>query len=129
MCIDILMAVQGMLGNGYSSLQLAGLFMVSLLVMTTGASLFVVYDRRYYSKTLKSSLIHTIAYAIAVSALSTLSFYSIYSFNQNALGAQLHAAENLSLMFGVLRIAVFFASAPVIAYGLNQFCSRRQGNP
>jgi len=126
MSVDISMAVQGVLNNGYSSLQLAGLFMLSLLVMVAGASLFVVYDRHYYSKTLKASLIHSAVYAIAVSVMSSLSFYQIYSFNQNALAAQLYATENLSLLFGVLRIAVFLASSPVIAFGLNRFYSHRQ---
>ncbi len=127
LCIDILLSVQGILGNGYSSLQLAGLFLLSLLVMVAGASLFVVYDRHYYSKTLKTSLIHSAAYAIAISLMSGPSLYGIYSFNQNALAAQLHATENLSLLFGALRIAVFLASAPAIAYGLNRHYSRRQG--
>jgi DNA-binding transcriptional ArsR family regulator len=126
MSVDILMAVQGVLGNGYSSFQLVGLFLLSLFVMVAGASLFVVYDRHYYSKTLKTSLIHSVAYAIAISIMSILSFYQIYTFNQNTLDAQLHATENLSPLAGILRIAVFLASAPVIVYGLNRFYSRRQ---
>ena len=129
MSIDILMSVQGVTGNGYSSLQLAGLFIGSSLVMITGAILFVVYDRHYYSKTFKSSLTHSTVYALAISAMSMLSFYSIYSFNQNALSAQLHATENLSLLFGGLRIAVFLASTLALAYGLNRFYNRRQGKP
>jgi hypothetical protein len=127
MIVDILMAVQGVLNNGYSSFQLAGLFLLSVLVMVAGESLFVVYDRHYYSKNLKTSLIHSAAYAIAVSVMSSLSFYQIYTFNQTALDASMYATENLSSLLGILRIAIFLASAPVIAYGLNRFYCRRQG--
>ncbi len=124
LCIDILMSVQGILGNGYSSLQLAGVFLASSLVMIAGAFLFVLYDRHYYSKTLRKNVIHSSAYVIAVSVLSSLTFYNLYSFNQNA--SPLEATENLSPMFVVLRTVIFIASTIALAYGLNRFYSRRQ---
>lgn len=126
MSVDILMSVEGVLNNGYSSFQLAGLFMLNLIVMVAGVVLFVVYDRHYYSKKFKTSLIHSAAYAIAVSVVSSLTFYQIYSFNQTALDIQPYATENLSLLSGFLRVAIFLACTPAIAYGLNRFYSRQQ---
>lgn len=126
MIVDISLAVQGVLWNGYSAVGLVGMFLLTFLVMVAGAALFMVYDRHYYSKNAKTSIIHSTLYAIGVSILSSLGFYSIYTFNQQTLAAQLNATENLPLMFGVLRIAVFLAIAPTIAYAFNKVSSRRQ---
>ncbi len=122
--MDITLSVNGVLGNGYSTAELAGMFLFTLAVMVAGAFLFTVYDRHYYAKNAKTSIIHSTLYAAGVSALSFFSFYRVYDFNQTALAAQLHATENLPLMFGVLRVAVFIASAPAIAYGFSKLSHR-----
>lgn len=130
MCIDILMSVQGVLGIGYSIFQLAGLFLLSSLVMITGGFLFVVYDRHYYFKTIRTSFIHSAAFAIAISVISIPSVYNIYLFNQQTLAVSgSHSIENFSLSFGFLRIIVFFVGTIIIAYGLNKFSVHRKDKP
>lgn len=120
MSLDINLAVQGVIVHGFSILQLAGLFLLSLLVMIAGVTLFTLYDRHYFSKNLKTSLSHSTIYGIGVSALSSLAFYSIYSFYQNSIVASLSANENFPLMFGFLRVAAFLVSTPAIVYIVNR---------
>lgn len=124
LCLDIFLAVAGLTGNGFSSIQLAGMFLLSLSVMVTGGTLFTLYDRYYYSKTAKTSIIHSTIYAAAVSVLASLVFNSLYSFGQS--GGSLNSVENLSLMFGGLRIGVFLVSTPLIAYAFSKVYKRRQ---
>jgi DNA-binding transcriptional ArsR family regulator len=128
MSVDITLSVRGIVGNGFSSLQLAGMFLFNLFVMITGIVLFTIYDRHYFSVNSKTSIIHSTIFAAGLSVLSSLAFYSIYSFNETALATALNSDENLPLMFGVLRIVVFLVSTPFITYTLNRVYSRRRQN-
>jgi DNA-binding transcriptional ArsR family regulator len=124
MSVDIALAVQGLIGNGFSTIQLVGMLLLDLFAMIGGLTLFTMYDRHYYSKNLRTSIFHSTIFAIILSVLSSLSFYSIYSFNKS--GFELGSQENLSLMFGFLRIVFFLASSPVIAYAFNRVDKHRK---
>jgi len=43
--VDIFLSVQGLVDRGFSGLQLAGMFLLSLSVMIAGGVLFTLYDR------------------------------------------------------------------------------------
>jgi DNA-binding transcriptional ArsR family regulator len=119
MCFDISLSVQGVIGKVFSPFVLAGIFLLSLSAMILGAALFTVYDRHYYSKNHKTSVIHSVIYIAAVAFLSSLAFYSVYSFGENSAIGALHNSGNLTLPYGILRIVVFVGSALTMACAFN----------
>lgn len=129
--VDISLSVQSMVGNVFSPFNLAGMFLLSLGAMIAGAALFTVYDKHYFSKDIKTSIVHSTIYIVVISLLSSLAFYSVYSSGQTSVYVALHTVGNLTFLFGILRVALFLGSAPAITYALNKFYNRRlpKNNP
>jgi DNA-binding transcriptional ArsR family regulator len=120
MSFDISLSVQSLIGKDFSSLVLAGIFLLSLGVMILGAALFTVYDKHYFSKDAKTNMLHSTIYVAAVGLLSSLAFYSLYSFSQNTGVNELKNSGNLTLPYGALRAIIFVGSALTIANAFNK---------
>ena len=121
--VDILLAVQSFL-EAFSLFQLAGMFLVSFFGMVFGVVLFAVYDRHYYSKDAKTNIVHSTIFAAAVTLVSSIVFYQMYSFGEATLTVTL-AGNEIPWQFGVLRAVCFMASAPAVAYALSKAKVRR----
>jgi DNA-binding transcriptional ArsR family regulator len=123
---DITLSVQGIM-EGFSTFQLCGIFLLSLFVMIAGVALFTIYDRHYFSKGIKTSIVHSTIFAAVIALLSSLTFYSIHSFTEGTLevAGSLSSGGNIPLQFGVLRALSFIASAPAVAYALSKARRRR----
>jgi DNA-binding transcriptional ArsR family regulator len=125
-CIDMTLSVQGMVGKIFSAFELAGFFLLSVGAMIAGMAFFTLFDRHYYAKDSKTSIIHSTIFVAASGSLSSLAFYSVYSFSLTSGTIAAHNIGNLSLLFGALRTAFFVVSAIAIAYILNKFHYSRQ---
>jgi DNA-binding transcriptional ArsR family regulator len=121
---DITLSVQSIVEGSFSTFQLAGMFLLSFFVMIAGVALFIIYDRHYFSKEVKTSIVHSTIFAAVIALLSSLTFYGIYSFTEGALTATL-AGSGIPWQFGVLRAVSFLASAPPVTYALNKARRRR----
>lgn len=117
--VDILLSVQSFL-EGFSLFQLSGMFLASFFGMVFGVVLFAVYDRHYYSKDAKTSIVHSTIFAAAVTLVSSLVFYQMYSFGEATL-----TGIGIPWQFGVLRAVGFMASAPAVAYAISKAKIRR----
>jgi hypothetical protein len=117
---DISLSVQSLIGKVFSPLVLSGIFLLSLGLMILGAALFTVYDRHYFFKDAKTNMIHSTIYIAGVGLLSSLTFYSLYSFSQNTGVNELQNSRNLTLQYGILRVIIFIGSALTIAYAFNK---------
>jgi DNA-binding transcriptional ArsR family regulator len=124
--IDITLSVQGVIGKIFSPMVLAGYFVLSLSAMIVGAALFTIFDRHYFSKDTKTSIIHSTVYVAALGLLSSLAFYSLYTFSENSGITAAHNSGNLTLPYGALRTIIFVGSSLAIAYALNKRISPRQ---
>jgi hypothetical protein len=106
-----------------ATLELTGALSATTAVMVLGVFLFILYDRQYYAKTLKSSIIHSTAFTIGISLLSVCFFNQLYSFNQATTSVrvgQVVTNQSIPWLFEIIRIAIFIASAPSIAYLLSK---------
>ena len=123
MIFDISLSVQSLIGKVFSPLVLVGVFLLSLGAMILGAALFTIYDRHYFSKDAKTNMIHSTIYVAAAGLLSSLGFYSVYSFGEISANGALQNSGNLTLPYGILRVTIFVGGALAIAYAL-----KRRGN-
>jgi DNA-binding transcriptional ArsR family regulator len=124
-CIDMLASVDVIM-DSVSSLQFLGMQLVGFAGVVFGLVLFVVYDRHYYSKNLKTNAIHATFFAFGVSLLVLLTFSSIYNFTQATLSVGASSkTETQWLMIGVLRSICFVAVAPFVAYVFDRTAKRR----
>jgi DNA-binding transcriptional ArsR family regulator len=121
--VDISLSVQGIM-EGFSTFQLAGMFLLSLFVMIAGVVLFAIYDRHYFSKDVKTNVVHSIVFAAAVTLVSSIVFYQIYLFSEGTLEGTL-VGSGIPWQFGVLRAVGFMASAPAVAYAISKARRRR----
>jgi len=117
--VDILLSVQSVI-EGFSLLQLAGMFLVSFFGMVLGVVLFSVYYRHYHSKDAKANIKYTTIFAATLSLVSSFTFYQMYLFSESSL-----TSSGIPWQFGVLRAVGFMASAPAVAYALSKVKSRR----
>jgi len=123
--VDIFVSVQSMSAGNLSLLQLAGLHFAGFSGMTVGLILFVFYDRHYYSKNLKTNLIHATVFAAAASLLVLLTFSSIHNFTQATLSMTVTAGNSGNQWVIVfLRTVSFLAAAPLVTYGINKLTKR-----
>jgi hypothetical protein len=111
---DIYFSVSIVLNHGYSTFALIMVFLVTSAIMVMGIFLFTLYDSNYYSKTIKSNIIHSAIFAVFCSVMSILFFNQLETFTQGAGAVQLSGTE-IPWMFEALRIMVFIASVPAFA--------------
>lgn len=121
---DITLSVQSIMEGSFSTFQLAGMFLLSLFVMIAGVVLFAIYDRHYFSKDVKTNVVHSTVFAAAVTLVSSIVFYQIYLFSEGTLEGTL-VGSGIPWQFGVLRAVGFMASAPAVAYAISKVKSRR----
>lgn len=121
---DITLSVQSIMEGSFSTFQLAGMFLLSLFVMIAGVVLFAIYDRHYFSKDVKTNVVHSTVFAAAVTLVSSIVFYQIYLFSKGTLEGTL-VGSGIPWQFGVLRAVGFMASAPAVAYAISKVKSRR----
>ncbi len=118
--VDILVSVQAVYSD-YQLWQMVSLQLLALFGMITSLLLFVVYDRHYHSKNLKTNIIHTTIFAVIMCVVGLVTFYTSYNFTQNTIemGAS-STFENplmdLQWILVVVRTTVYVASAPLIGY-------------
>jgi DNA-binding transcriptional ArsR family regulator len=124
-CVDILVSVENMSASNFSLWQLAGLHLAAFSGMTLGSVLFVFYDRHYYSKNLKTNLIHATVFAVGASLLVLLTFSGTHNFTQATL-AMAGTASNIGnqWIMVILRTVSFLAAAPLVTYGVNKLTKR-----
>ena len=118
MTVDILVSVQGILED-LSAFWLLGMFLISFFGMFFSVALFAVYYRHYHSKSAKSIILYSTSFAVAVTLVSSFTFYQMYLF-----GAGSAAGSGIPWQFGVLRAGFFMASAPAVAYAVSKVRKR-----
>jgi len=122
--VDILMSVQTIFSQ-LSLWQLAGLHFTAFSGMILGLVLFVFYDRHYYSKNLKTNLIHTTVFAFGISLVVLLTFSSTHNFTQATLAVAGTASNSGNQwIIVILRAVSFLAIAPLVTYSINKLAKR-----
>ena len=84
-CIPLTIDITVSVHTVYESIplwQLAGLHIVGFSGMILGLVLFVVYDRHYYSKSLKTNIVHATVFAVSISLVILFTGNSTYNFTQ-----------------------------------------------
>jgi len=117
--VDIYASVQLIYAGSVSSALLIGLYAVSLLSMYLGVSLFAFFDRAYSSKIVKTNILHSILYTLAIVFILSLHAHMQHSFTQNTLAlTALPIEENLSVVWQmtIARIILFALGSPFITY-------------
>ena len=128
--VDITTSVQNIIED-IPVWNMAGLNIVGLFAMMFGLVLFVVYDRHYYSKNLKTNIIHATIFATCMSAVALLVTNSTINFTQSTLATstatqtreQLFTALQWSM--ALIRTAAYVVAAPILSYAVNKLSKRR----
>lgn len=127
--LDIQFSVQTIYAATTTTAQLITTLSVSLLGMILGAALFTIYDRHYYSRRIKTNIVHSTIFALLPAAVAALSAYSISAF-QNATIAT-GSNTNLGNVFpwlGIARPIAFLGVSPVFTYAIARIISKRQND-
>ena len=123
--VDITLAVRSVLLEPMMG-QLASFSLLGFLGLVLCVILFTFYDRHYFSRKIKTNVLHSMVFAVLVSVLSFLTFYSVYSFSltfANPGGSIVNGT--LMLWVFILRTTVFLASVPFLTYAISRFLNRR----
>lgn len=128
--VDIIASVQT-ITESIPTWQLATWTLVAFLGMLAGLVLFVVYDRHYYSKNMKTNLIHAAAFAAGISAVMLLTANNTIGFVQSTLATSMSTAARAELFAAVqwsiviIRTTAYMLAALLIAYGFNKRAKKR----
>jgi DNA-binding transcriptional ArsR family regulator len=125
--VDIYVSVQNLYATPNLSLgYMVGMYLVGLSGMIFGIILFVFYDRHYFSKNVKTNVIHSTIFAIGISLMSIFSAYMIHRFEQATLLVQaiLPSNSGVTWLFSTLRTVSFLASAPLVTYNISKLTKR-----
>ncbi len=123
---DIYLQVQTIYGHLPIELIIS-VFAASLFGMVVSVILFVLYDRHYFIRTIRTTLLHSIVFAIGISLLSILAAYNSYYFQQQTLSIASNvslSASNSIWLLSIVRAIVFLAITPVIALRTSKLLSR-----
>jgi DNA-binding transcriptional ArsR family regulator len=122
---DIYLSVQSLYTSNFSLLHTVGMYLASFSGMVFGVIIFVLYDRHYFSKNVKTNVFHSTIFAVGTSLMSVFSAYAIHRFEQSAVAvAALPSNGSGILLFSVLRTLSFLASAPLVTYGISKLMKR-----
>ncbi len=122
--VDITLAVRSILAEPLE--QLAGFSLLGFTGLVAGVILFTFYDRHYFSKKVKSNVLHSTIFAGLVSVLSSLTFHSVYSLNLTFTSPGGPIENNTLLLWAfILRTTIFLASAPFLTYAMSKFLNKR----
>jgi DNA-binding transcriptional ArsR family regulator len=125
--VDIYVSVQNLVALNLSLEQLVGLYFAGLSGMVFGLALFVFYDRHYFSKSMKTNVVHSTVFAVGLSLLLISTIYLTHQFEQ-ATAAVTTSPNNIggTWMLSILRIAFFLVIAPFLTYITSKFAKRYQ---
>ncbi len=123
--VDIYVSVQNLYTPNLSLEQLVGFYFAGLSGMVFGVILFVSYDRHYFSKNMKTNVVHSTFFAVGISLLSISTVYMIHRFEQ-AAAAVAASPSNIggTWVLSILRTVSFFASVPLVTYGISKLAKR-----
>ena len=123
--VDIYVSVQNLYTPNLSLGQLAGFYFAGLSGMVFGMILFVFYDGHYFSKSMKTNIVHSAFFAVGISLLSIYTVYSIHRFEQETVAVAASLSNvGVTWLLSILRTASFLASAPLVTYGIRKFTKR-----
>jgi len=124
--VDIYVSVQNLYTTPNLSLgQMVGMYLASLSGMIFGVILFAFYDRHYFSKNMKTNVIHSTFFALGISLLSVFSAYMIHRFEQAAAAVAASPSNGgLTWLFSILRAVSFLISAPLVTYSISKLAKR-----
>ena len=108
---------------------LTWMYALSLLVMYSGAALFTVYDRRYFSKVPKKNILHSILFALAVVLTLIPSEYTTYQFMAKTLEVAAipnqHSSTQTSYALALLlRTILFVVGTPFVTHLTSRLAER-----
>lgn len=124
--VDIYLSVQNIYQPSLSAEQVTSMFLVSFFGMIFGVILFTFYDRHYFSKGVKASVVHSTIFGIVIALLSISSVYAIHSFEEATLATNAFHANSMTWLFGVLRTISFLGSTPVITCVVSKILNRHE---
>jgi hypothetical protein len=123
--VDIYVSVQNLYAPTLSFGQMAGLYLVGLFGMILGTILFAFYDRHYFSKNVKTNVVHSTIFAIGLSSLLVFSAYLSYRFEEATLSlAPLPSKGAMGWLFMILHAVSLLASAPPVSYSIGKLMKR-----
>jgi DNA-binding transcriptional ArsR family regulator len=123
--VDIYLSVQTLNGSSLSLEQVVGMFLTGFLGMLSGVVLFVFYDRHYFSRRVRTNVVHSEGFATALSLLSILTVYVVVSFQASTLtmGSSV-TYSNLTWLLGVARTVAFLSITPLLTYAIVRILNR-----
>jgi DNA-binding transcriptional ArsR family regulator len=123
--VDIYLSVQTLNISSLSLEQVVGTFLIGFLGMLSGVVLFVFYDRHYFSKRVRTNVVHSEGFATALSLLSILTVYVVVSFQASTLtmGSSM-TYSNLTWLLGVARTVTFLSITPLLTYAIVRILNR-----
>jgi len=105
--------------------QIIGLYLAGLSGIVVGIILFVLYDRHYFSKSIKTNAIHSLVFATGISLLLVFSAYVTYGFELATLSmATLPSKGGIAWLIMILHAVSSLASAPIVAFGIGKLTKR-----
>jgi DNA-binding transcriptional ArsR family regulator len=125
MSIGIYVSVENLIDSTLSFGQMVGSYLVGLSGIILGAILFAFYDRHYFSKNIKTNVIHSSIFAIGISLLLVFSAYVSYGFEEATLSIASGPSKGpVGWLFMILHAVSLLASAPTIAYSMGKLTKR-----
>ena len=123
--VDIYLSVQTLNGSSLSLEQVVGTFLTGFLGMLSGVVLFVFYDRHYFSRRVRTNMVHSEGFASVLALLSILTVYVVVSFQASTLtmGSSM-TYSNLTWLLGVARTVTFLFITPLLTYAIVRILNR-----
>ncbi|MEM3697841.1 MAG: helix-turn-helix domain-containing protein [Candidatus Bathyarchaeia archaeon] len=118
--VGIYVSVQNLYAPTLSFVEMVGLYLVGLSGMTFGAILFAFYDRHYFSKNLKTNVVHSTIFAVGILSLLIPSAYVNYRFEE----ASLSNNSSITWLFMILHAVSLLVSAPIVSYTIGKLTRR-----
>lgn len=122
--VDVDVSVQNLSTSNLSVGYMVGTYLVSFLGMIFGLILFVFYDRHYFSKNIKTNVVHSTIFAIGISLTLIYSAYVTYEFEQVAFTSN----GGMTWPFSILRTVSFLVSSPLITYATSNLMKKWKRN-
>lgn len=118
--IGIYASVQNVYAPTLSFGEIVGLYLVGFSGMIFGTILFAFYDRHYFSKNVKTNVVHSTIFAIGILSLLIPSAYVNYRFEEASLSSNSSITWLLMILHGVSLLV----SAPLLSYSIGKLTKR-----
>jgi len=119
--VDIYLSVETIYQSSLPIEKAFMMYSIGLLGMIFGVLLFVFYDRHYFSRSLRTNVIHTTIFATAPTLLSISSVYVMHYFE---MVTSTNSSTTIWLL-GVFRGVSFLVAAPIVAYVVGRLLGNR----